>query len=159
MLTISLIILTSLVCIYAAFTDVKRLEIDNWISLAVIGLFIIYGLTSPVIWLAHVLVMIVILIFGLVLMKTDVMGGGDVKLITALSLWAGVQHLPLLLISISIAGAVAALVTIGLQKTTIIKKDTGLAWIDQARAGGSKVAYGVAIAIGACITLIHIGGV
>jgi len=133
------------------------------VSLGVAGLFIAYGLTTPVLWLAHIIVMLVILILGLVMMRARIMGGGDVKLITALSLWAGVIHLPILMVAISMAVAVVAITTIALHKVTliphtIISGSTGLAWIDQARSGGSKVAYGIAIAIGALIMFTKIGG-
>lgn len=163
MITSLILIITGLLCIYAAITDIRRLEIDNWVSLGVAGLFILYGLLTPVLWVAHIVVMIFVLLLGLVLMRTNIMGGGDVKLITVLSLWAGITHLPLLMISISVAGALVALATIALQKENIIplkfiSKSTGLAWIDQARNGGSTVAYGIAIAIGALIMLTNIGG-
>ncbi len=163
MITTLLLLLTSALCIYAAATDVRRLEIDNWVSLGVAGLFVLYGFINPVLWIAHIIVMILVLLFGLVLMRANVMGGGDVKLITVLSLWAGLVHLPLLMISISIAGAAVALFTIALQKEKLIplkliSKTTGLAWIDQARSGGSEVAYGIAIAMGALVMFMTIGG-
>lgn len=163
MITSLILILASALCIYAATTDIRRLEIDNWVSLGVAGLFIVYGFLNPVLWAAHIVVMIAVLLLGLLLMRANIMGGGDVKLITVLSLWAGLMHLPLLMISISVAGAVIALLTVALQKDKfipekIISKTTGLAWIDQARSGGSQVAYGIAIAIGALIMFTKIGG-
>lgn len=162
-MSILIIIIAFALCVYTAVTDVKRLEIDNWVSAALIGLFIVYGLLNPVLWAAHIVVMLVVLVLGIVINKAGIMGGGDIKILTALSLWAGLSHLPILLMATSLAGAIVASLTLALQKPNliplnIIPTQTGLAWVDGARAGGQTVAYGVAIAIGAACMFIQIGG-
>lgn len=144
-------------CLYAAVTDVKRLEIDNWVSLAVAGLFVVYGVMEPVLWLAHVAVMLVVLTLGIVINRAGIMGGGDVKLLAALSLWAGLSGLPTLLMATSLAGAVVALTTLSLKHATIFTAPTGLAWVDGAKSGKPHVAYGIAIAIGAAAMLPLVG--
>lgn len=144
-------------CIYAASTDVKRLEIDNWVSVAIAALFVVYGVMEPgVNWVAHVVVMLVMFVMGFVLNRTGVMGGGDVKLLTALSLWAGLSGLPTMLMVTSLAGAVVALATLSMRHITFTAP-TGYAWIDGARDGKPHVAYGIAIAVGAAFMFPLIG--
>lgn len=76
--------------LYAAFTDLRRREIDNWLNAAI-------ALSAPLYWWASDLSMIdigwqiglAVLAFGLAvaLFTVGQMGGGDVKLIGALALW------------------------------------------------------------------------
>jgi len=74
----------------AAFTDLRRREIDNELNLAI-------ALASPLWWLSmgfswvdvlfQVVLAVVTFVFALILFATRQMGGGDVKLLTALALW------------------------------------------------------------------------
>lgn len=144
------IVAVLLLCLYAATTDIRRLEIDNWVSVAIIALFVLYAATTPgVVWVGNVVIMLLILCLGVVLNHTGIMGGGDIKLLTALSLWAGLQGLPALLMGTSLAGALVALATMALRKQTYFTNQTGLAWIDHARTDTPHVAYGIAICAGA----------
>lgn len=153
-----LIIAAFVLCLYAAATDIKRLEIDNWVPIAVAALFVPYALVADAVWMAHAAVMLVMLLAGLLVHKMGWMGGGDVKMIVALSLWAGTYHLPVLLLVTSMAGAVVALVTVALGRRKVFKEATGLAWIDGAATERPHVAYGIAIAIGAASLFMQIGG-
>ncbi len=74
----------------AAFTDLRRREIDNWLTAAI-------ALGAPVFWLVTgisglnvgIQLGIALITFAVLvtLFAFDLMGGGDVKLLTALSLW------------------------------------------------------------------------
>lgn len=158
MIATVLIIAAFTLCLYAAMTDVKRLEIDNWVSVAIAALFIPYAFVVPTLWVAHVVVALVILLAGLGVHKAGWMGGGDIKLLTALSLWAGIQFLPALLLATSMAGAIVALATLALGRRKVFKEATGLAWLDGAATDHPHVAYGIAIAIGAGVMFLQIGG-
>lgn len=158
MIAILIIVAAFALCLYAAATDVKRLEIDNWVPVAIAALFVVYGLLTPVIWGAHIAVMLVMLLVGLGVHKAGWMGGGDIKMLVALSLWAGIQGLPALLLATSMAGAVVALTTVALGRRKVFSQATGLAWIDGASAEHPHVAYGIAIAIGAAVLFMQIGG-
>lgn len=151
-----------LLSVYAATTDVRRLEIDNWVSAAIIALFVLFAATAaaPIPVVSHIVAMALTLIMGLVAHRAGVMGGGDIKLLTALSLWAGIHGLPALLLGTSIAGAIVAIATLWLHKNQTVCTGTGLAWIEAARTDTPHVAYGIAIAIGAVIlfTTTPMGG-
>jgi prepilin peptidase CpaA len=74
----------------AAFTDLRRREIDNWLTAAI-------ALGAPVFWLVTgisglnvgIQLGIALITFAVLvtLFAFNLMGGGDVKLLTALSLW------------------------------------------------------------------------
>lgn len=76
--------------VFAAFTDIKRRQIDNWLNLAI-------ALTAPLFWLVTGLdwaavafqigLAFVTFVIACALFAARQMGGGDVKLITALALW------------------------------------------------------------------------
>jgi len=100
----------------AAVTDLRRRQIDNWLTAGI-------ALTAPLFWIASDLTLVDIgfqfaiafatfaVLFGLFAMGG--MGGGDVKLLTALALW--IQPIPYvsLLVVMSVAGGVITLVFAG----------------------------------------------
>jgi prepilin peptidase CpaA len=99
----------------AAFTDIRRRQIDNWLNAAV-------ALMAPVFWWASglslwpgVAIQLAIAVgaFAVLagLFALRAMGGGDVKLLTALALWLpGVLFLKLLIVMALLGGVL----TIGL---------------------------------------------
>jgi len=100
----------------AAVTDLQRRQIDNWLTAGI-------ALAAPLFWLANDLSLLDIgfqfaialltfaVLFGLFAMGG--MGGGDVKLLTALALW--IQPLPFvtLLVVMSVAGGVITVIFAG----------------------------------------------
>ncbi|PEQ14643.1 potassium:proton antiporter [Novosphingobium sp. PC22D] len=90
LISYALLAALAMALVFAAFTDIKRREIDNWLNLAI-------ALGAPLYWLASGLGWVEIafqlglalatFVVACVLFATRQMGGGDVKLITALALW------------------------------------------------------------------------
>lgn len=97
----------------AAFTDLRRREIDNWLTAAI-------ALGAPLFWLSTDLSLADIgWQFGIALASfvvlaamfaANMMGGGDVKLLTALSLWIQPLGYLKLIIVMSMAGGLLTLV-------------------------------------------------
>ncbi len=98
----------------AAFTDLRRREIDNWLTAAI-------ALAAPLFWLASGLSLgevgiqfaIALATFAVLvgLFALNMMGGGDVKLLTALSLWiAPVWYLKLIVVMALVGGALTLVV-------------------------------------------------
>jgi prepilin peptidase CpaA len=93
----------------AAFTDLRRRQIDNWLNAAV-------ALGAPLFWfaaglgLADIGYQLAVAFAALVvlagLFALGAMGGGDVKLLTALALWIKPMWFLQLLIIMAIAGGV-----------------------------------------------------
>lgn len=115
------------------------------------GLALLY--LAPALWsgqwpllAGHVAVAVAAFLTAAVLFRLGWMGGGDVKLIGALALWAGPAGIVEFMVLTSLAGGVVSLAC--------------LAWAGWARlrhrapAGPVQVPYGVAIALGAVPALV-----
>lgn len=98
----------------AAFTDIRRRQIDNWLNGAIAAAAPLYwwasglALWPDVAW--QVGVALVTLIVLAVLFALRAMGGGDVKLLTALALWIQPLWFVRLLIGMALIGGVLTLV-------------------------------------------------
>ncbi len=103
---------------YAAISDVRGFRIPNAVSLALLGLFLPWAaIVSPDIgFKAHLL--IAVLSFAILFMfyAAGYLGAGDVKLITAIMLWAGPEAGLQFILALSIAGAIFAAFLLALGK-------------------------------------------
>ena len=135
-----LLIALAIALVFAAFTDMKRRQIDNWLNAAI-------ALGAPVFWWASGLSLWpdVAIQLGVALAAFAVfagmfalrmMGGGDVKLLTVLALWVPPYDFLKLLVIMAIAGGVLTVM---------------LVFWHVARRQRDRIAvpYGVAIAFGA----------
>ncbi|MCC6925044.1 prepilin peptidase [Novosphingobium sp.] len=120
----------------AAFTDIRRRQIDNWLNGAIAASAPLYwwasglSLWPGVAWQLGVAVVTLVVLAGLFAMRA--MGGGDVKLLTALALWIEPLWFMRLLIGMALIGGV---LTIVLGMWHVIRK----------RRDKLAVPYGVAI--------------
>lgn len=140
--------------VVAALSDVWRFLIPNWISLALVGLFVAAALALPVPvdWLNQLGGMAVMLAAALLLYVFGLMGGGDLKLAGAVGLWIGLGSLPQLLVVIALAGGAFALALIlfrrvltgALVAQTVCEQVT----LPRVLLPGEQIPYGVAIAAG-----------
>jgi prepilin peptidase CpaA len=107
------IVLASLLALLglAALTDLRERRIPNWLTVGTAALYPVYVLSSPapVAWLGALGAAAAVFILGLVLFARQLIGGGDVKLIAAVTLWAGVDQLALFALVTSLAGGALAL--------------------------------------------------
>ena len=95
----------------AALIDVRERRIPNWLTGGIAALYPLYVLASPmpIAWLSALAVAGAVFVFGLVLFARQLIGGGDVKLIAAMSLWTGLDNLMLFALVTSLAGGGLAL--------------------------------------------------
>lgn len=102
---------------YAAYTDILRREIANWLNAAI-------AVAAPVFWWATGLsfwpdivgqVGLAALVFavGAGLFAIRAMGGGDVKLLTALALWLPWQPMLILVVLMSLIGGALTILLAG----------------------------------------------
>ena len=136
----------ALLLVVAAVIDVRTFTISNRLNLTVALLAPLYW------WAAHlplwpdiglqvaVAVGVFVLLAGA--FYAGMMGGGDVKLATALALWFSPQSTLKFLIFMSIAGGLLTVVVMVLHR---MKK----------KPGKPEIPYGVAIALGGLIILIQ----
>ena len=92
----------------AALTDLRERRIPNWLNAGVAALYPVYLLLSPVpvAWSGAVAVSLLVGLVGLMLFARELIGGGDVKLIAAISLWAGVDNFALFALVTTLTGGV-----------------------------------------------------
>ena len=134
-----LLIALAIALVFAAFTDIRQRTIHNWLNLAI-------ALGAPAFWWASGLALwpgvalqlgVAVLAFALLagLFALKAMGGGDVKLLTALALWIEPMMFLQLLVVMAIAGGVLTLVM-------------GMWHIARRQRDRLSIPYGVAIAFG-----------
>ena len=139
----------------AAGSDLARFEIPDWVSIALIALAGIHGLLHPgFVWWSHLLAPFLMFAFGLFAFSRGWLGGGDVKVMTALAGWSGVFQLPILFLAISIAGGVLAVVLL------LARHGAAYAGVQGPRllGRGEPLPYAVAIAAGVIWWLWATGG-
>ena len=134
--------------VVGALWDIARFEIPDSLSIAIIALFVPYALLSagPIGWLDHLGGVALIFAIGLLLFWRGWMGGGDVKLLTAIALWTGLSGLPGLLIGTTLAGGVLAALLLALRALPIASGSPGRR--PHVLQAGAPLPYGVAIAAG-----------
>ncbi len=144
---------TLLLCTAAAF-DTWKFTIPNAITVGLIVLFIVTALLLPFEmgwrdWLSHLGAGAAVLVGGAVMFAFNKMGGGDVKLMTAVAFWAGFEHLANLLLYIAVAGGALAIalmigrrVLFGMMTAASLTKIT----VPRVLLSGEPVPYGLAIA-------------
>ena len=121
----------------AAFTDIRRRQIDNWLNAAVAaGAPLFWWATGLTLWpgVALQLALAVITFFVLAgLFALKAMGGGDVKLLTALALWMPALLFLKLLVIMAVAGGI---LTMAMSMWHIARR----------QKDKLKIPYGIAIA-------------
>jgi prepilin peptidase CpaA len=139
--------------IVAAISDGARYTIPNWISIAlVIGFAIMFAVCFehvslwPRIWTA-----LGMLGFGSVIFAFGLMGGGDVKLWSAVALWLGPDLVWTHLVLVALLGGLLGLGLLTARRLRVARTGKGLA------LGESFVPYGIPIAVGALLLLPQLG--
>ena len=172
-----LVVLTGLLVI-GALIDIESRRLPNWLTGAVMALYGLYVAVNPqpIDWLSAFAVAGVVFLIGLACFTCQLMGGGDVKLMTGLALWAGLDHIAIFLVVTSVAGGALSIVMLmarrfassplvlmaGPVSGLVAKRLAGLAWsksspssADMAETDTTEsLPYGVAIAAGG-LTVIY----
>jgi prepilin peptidase CpaA len=99
----------------AAFKDICERRIPNRLTGALAALYPVYVLVSPtpVAWPAALGLAALVFVVGLGLFARELIGGGDVKLLAALSLWAGPEHFVSFMLATALAGGALSLFSLG----------------------------------------------
>ncbi len=144
---------TLLLCTAAAF-DAWKFIIPNAITVALMALFVATSLLLPFDmswrdWASHFGAAGLVLAGGAVMFAFNKLGGGDVKLITAVAFWAGIEHLADLLLYIAVAGGALAIGLMVVRRVLIAVMTAGsltkLA-LPRVLLSGEPIPYGLAIA-------------
>jgi prepilin peptidase CpaA len=134
--------------ITAAITDLRQFIIPDAITVGLLGLWPIWAVLNGVGPIGFILLgAVVVFALGVALFSFGFMGGGDVKLLTVLALWAEPSGLPTLLLFTSIAGGLLSLFWV-LPLRQLIAPVIG--WT-AGQSSSKKIPYGVAIAAGGLV--------
>ncbi|MDB5449047.1 MAG: cpaA [Phenylobacterium sp.] len=140
---------------WAAASDFSRYLIPNRVCALVAAGYAIAGVGSPLgPWLAGLAVGVLVLGVGAALFARGWVGGGDVKLAAAATLWAGPAYLSDFALVTSITGAALA----GLMLSPLRRLMPRPAWADGVTSGlGQPMPFGVPIAAGgAWVLVLHL---
>jgi prepilin peptidase CpaA len=139
--------------LFAAASDIATMQIPNWVSIAAVLLFPLAawlaGLPAPQIGL-HLGVGLVVFLVGFGLFSFGVLGGGDVKVIAAVSVWTGVAALSPFAFAMTVAGGFLALALM-LARRAAKPADTRPAFLNRLLGVESGIPYAVAIAVGVAV--------
>lgn len=128
----------------AAFTDLRRRQIDNWLNAAIVA-------AAPAFWWASGLslwpgvgfqfgIAIITFVVTAGLFALRAMGGGDVKLLTALALWIRPEHFLFLVVVMAMLGGILTLLF-------------GAWHVARRQPGRVAIPYGIAISAAGLLTL------
>jgi prepilin peptidase CpaA len=140
----------------AASTDAATYLIPNRFPAAIAIAFLVFAIDRPLqFWLAGFAVSAALLLAGIALFARGALGGGDVKLLSAVGLWAGQDQVSLLLFATALAGGALALAHLSplhrLLPTRAGDEPAGAGWRDRLH---QPVPFGIAIAFGGvCVAL------
>jgi prepilin peptidase CpaA len=137
----------------AAFEDFRKLVIPNTVVVGLCALWPLHLATGPGFTLAGGLnavgCALAVFLCGAVLFSRGLIGGGDVKLLAAATLWAGPAATPTLLVVTAVLGGLLTLVL--LSSATV---RAAFSWARAAAVRSLPVPYGVAIAAAAVIVTV-----
>lgn len=142
--------------VWAAAGDARRLLIPNRLVIGIVALYPVFVLAAPgnVAWLPAIGIGLAAFAIGALLFACGCAGGGDVKLLAAVALWAGPDLIAPLLIVTAFAGGLVA-IAVSRPVRALIRRLSpmptgtvqGTAAVLPALTSG-PVPYGIAIACG-----------
>lgn len=140
--------------IVAGLHDLTTMKIPNWISgLLILGFFptaLLLGLPLSAV-ATSVGLAVAALLVGAGMFALKWLGGGDAKLLAAVTLWLGLSGvLPFLLFTAMAGGGLCLLLLLARARLQVYAVN-GPVWITRLLAPKGDVPYGVAIAVGALL--------
>lgn len=155
LLTFIIVLIFAGTMLTAAAKDATSMTIPNWISLAVIGGFI---LVTPFVWQGwsvfstHLLVGLTFFAAGFAMFAFGWLGGGDAKLMAATALWWQWDEAMIYIVYTTMIGGVLALALVFGRKF-IPERVLTAQWAHHLFRDEKKMPYGLALAAGALLTL------
>ncbi len=140
--------------IWAAHSDIRDFIIPNRIVSGIVLLYPIHASISEVQvnWLADVFAGAAVFFVGAVLFRMKFVGGGDVKLLAAVTIWAGSGlALPMILVTV-LAGGFLAVIAVG--NNVWVNRGTGLLTMSSLRR--ERLPYGAAIGFGGLFVIVQL---
>ena len=137
----------------AAVNDLRERRIPNWISVALLALYVALAVADPdkmLIW-QSLLTGLAVFAVLFALFRFGYMGGGDVKLWTVAAVLMGPHYVLPMLVLTSLTGLAIALPYYLSRLVMRVRLMTMWAWIPAWSIKHEKLPYGVAIAFGGSV--------
>jgi len=154
---ISILALTAFagLLIYAACSDIARMIIPNWVSIAMAAAFppaaLAMGMPLPDVGM-HVLFGAAVLAVGFFLFAANILGGGDAKLLAAAAIWTGFDaFLPFVFWTAMAGGGLAVLLLASRQ--FVKQAATNPPFVNTLLQKQKGIPYGVAIMCGGLLAI------
>lgn len=150
------LVLSAAGLVWAAASDVSRYLIPNRVCLLVAASYLPTAAALPFgAWLAGLAIGVLTLGVGLVLFARGWVGGGDVKLATAIALWAGPAYLSGFALVTSLAGVALAVLMLSPARRLVPRpaKIEGAAESDVGLA--QPMPFGAPLAVGGAWVLVQ----
>ena len=139
----------------AATTDIYDFKIPNWISILLIAAYPLAGISVGAPMMAMVEGLLLggaVLVVGFVLFAVKFFGGGDAKLIAAVSPWIGLAGFSEFFMSMVLAGGFLAIFLIAFRKTPALPVYAHAPWLLRMHQNRHELPYAVAISCGGLMT-------
>ena len=105
------------------------------------------------VFLSHIVAGGATLVLGFLLFLRGYIGGGDAKLLAAISIWTGFDGLYAYFLFVAIAGGILALLLLGFRWFRLPNLFQRIAWLERLHSEKKHIPYGIAISSGAVIAL------
>ncbi|UXS03179.1 A24 family peptidase [Agrobacterium tumefaciens] len=155
MVTAAIFLILPLCLAFAALTDLISMTIPNRIPLILLASFVIVAPFTGMDWQTFAMSLaagVAVFVFCFALFASNVMGGGDAKLLTAAAVWFGFnQSLIEFLLGVTFIGGVLTLGILLLRSRTQEIMAVGLP-IPESLLVAKKIPYGIGIAIAGLLT-------
>ena len=155
MVTSAIFLILPLGLTLAAITDLFTMTIPNRISIVLIGTFIVIAPFVGLDWQTfgwNLIAGLAVFFVCFALFATNVMGGGDAKLLTASAVWFGFNaSLAVFLISVALLGGLLTIGILLLRSRSQEIMASGIP-IPDSLLVAKKVPYGIAIAMAGLLT-------
>ena len=145
---------------WALVSDALTMKIPNRISIGIVALYPAWVMATwprvEQIWVPVALASAV-LVAGFLAFDRGWIGGGDAKMLAALSLWSGIElFLPMLLVTTLAGGvmATAAICSEAMRRRMVLARGGEVSGPCLSSVVKSKIPYGVAIAIGGGVVAV-----
>ena len=148
MLEVIILLLFPTAMFYAAASDMFSMTISNKVSLILVGGFVVLSWAigmdiAAIAW--HWGLAAIVLVCGIGFFAFGIMGGGDVKLAAATSLWLGWEHtLPYLVVA-SLMGGVLTILIVLARAWPLPISLYKVEWIARLHKKDQGVPYGIAL--------------
>jgi prepilin peptidase CpaA len=153
-----LLVLVPALCTYACFTDMFAMRISNRVCLAILALFGVFAIVSGMpLALAgwHLLAGLIVLCVSFALFASGWIGGGDAKLVAAISVWIGFGQLWEYIAISSVLGGFLTMAILAMRSHPLPAFAANQPWVMRLHDKKSGVPYGIALGVTALIIWPH----